>query len=36
MAHAPARKPTEADRPPLSTFPLTRAARAALALARGK
>ena len=36
MAHAPARKPTEADAPPLSTLPMTRAARAALELSRGK
>lgn len=38
MAHADESKqrpPTEADAPPLSTFPVTRAARAALRYARG-
>jgi hypothetical protein len=29
-----ARRPTEADAPPVSTFPLTKAAREALRLAR--
>jgi hypothetical protein len=34
MASLPARKPTEADRPPPSTFPITPAAREALRISR--
>jgi hypothetical protein len=32
----PRRKPEESDRPPLSTFPLTRAAKEALKITREK
>jgi hypothetical protein len=35
-ATAEKRKPTEADRPPLSTFPLTPAAKAARVLSRSR
>jgi hypothetical protein len=36
MAILPRRKPTDADRPPPSTFPMTPAAKVALELSRGK
>jgi hypothetical protein len=36
MAALPSRKPTDADRPPPSTFPMTPAAKVALELGRGE
>lgn len=35
VRNAQRRKPTEADRPPQSTFPMTPAARAAVQLGKG-